>query len=59
MIWVDYFLQLLCNALAWTLAVVIAVLVFIAAAKAYARISDWLWRRSKARGIERRFRYRA
>jgi hypothetical protein len=55
MIWLDYFLQLLCNAVAWSLAVVIGVLVFIAVAKAYAGFTGWLWRRSQSRGIQRRF----
>lgn len=54
MIWLDYFLQLLCNAVAWTLAIVIGLLVLVAAAKTYGAVSGWLWRRSTARGIRRR-----
>lgn len=55
MIWLDYFLQLLCHAVAWTLAGVVGILLLLAVFRLYAQASSWLWRRSQFRGIKRRF----
>lgn len=44
MIWLDYFLQLFLGALAWCLAVPVAIGLVVVGIKAYVAVVDWMAR---------------
>lgn len=54
MIWLDFFLQLFVQALAWCCAIVVCVVVVLVAVNAWQAVLDWRWRRRQARGLSQR-----